>query len=394
MAKLRVDLNKCSKQLEEEKDKSAEQATQLARLNKQAASFESKIHSANTRKLRAIEDLEIKNKEYRVLAQNLKEAEAAPKAEWDRWSAEQTAAKTQLTAKDEELAALKAELDASRTALETYQEAESKLRLEEDAIRAKEKELLTAITPPPPIEEPTPLAEVPSSSAVLEAPEGLSTEIPVAPLPTVASPVAAASPVAVATSSSAPLPIIELTSPGSPGKSIAEIATGKRPGRKLTRVPPSKRRLILPADKLRWIENMGLSRLMHNLYNENKKLRYENDKLRQQVTELSSAAFSAASKNQLEAQIESLQAQFKLAMDLNQKLTSKLGKLKADYESELAEKLKALQLKDDEVTSLNTSLNSAKTEVSIKEDKLKTSQTALVVYKANEDTRYKERATP
>ena len=59
----------------------------------------------------------------------------------------------------------------------------------------------------------------------------------------------------------------------------------------------------------------------------------------------------------------------------------------------MAEKLKVLQLKEDEITSLNTSLNSVKTEVSVKENELKTSQTALVVYKANEDTRYKERAT-
>ena len=51
---------------------------------------------------------------------------------------------------------------------------------------------------------------------------------------------------------------------------------------------------------------MGLSRLMHNLYNENKKLRLENDKLKQQVTELSSAPFSVTSQKQLEAQIESL----------------------------------------------------------------------------------------
>ena len=54
---------------------------------------------------------------------------------------------------------------------------------------------------------------------------------------------------AVATSSSAPLPIIELTYSGSPNKSIAELVTGKRPGCKLTRIPPPKRRLVLPANE-------------------------------------------------------------------------------------------------------------------------------------------------
>ena len=62
---------------------------------------------------------------------------------------------------------------------------------------------------------------------------------------------------------------------------------------------------------------MGFSRLLHNLYTENKRLRSENDKLKQEVAELSSAAFSAAAKKQLEAQIESLQTKFKSATDLN-----------------------------------------------------------------------------
>ncbi|XP_042423487.1 uncharacterized protein LOC122011124, partial [Zingiber officinale] len=114
------------------------------------------------------------------------------------------------------------------------------------AIRAKEAELLAAIIPPPSIEEPTPLAEAPSSLGVLEAleaPEGPSTEILAISLPTVTSPMATTA------SSSAPLPLMELTSFGSPNKSIAELVTGKRPGRKLTRIPPSKRRLVLPADE-------------------------------------------------------------------------------------------------------------------------------------------------
>ena len=63
---------------------------------------------------------------------------------------------------------------------------DEELHLAEDVIRAKEKELLAAITPPPSIEEPAPLAEVPSSSGILEAPEGLPAEIPVASLSVVA----------------------------------------------------------------------------------------------------------------------------------------------------------------------------------------------------------------
>ncbi|XP_042400859.1 uncharacterized protein LOC121990869, partial [Zingiber officinale] len=275
---------------------------------------------------------------------------------------------------------------------------DEELRLEEDVIRAKEAKLLAAIALPPSIEEQAPLVEVPSSLGILEAleaPEGPSAKIPASSL------LAVTSPAAVAVSSSAPLPLIELTSPGSSGKSLTKLSKGKRPGHKITRAPPSKRRLILPADELvsegftsadlpsdeptlaelypslsfpaspfananasgdRWIENMDFSRLLHNLYTENKRLRSENDKLKQEVAELSSAAFSAAAKKQLEAQIQSLQTKFKL-------------------------------LKEDEITSLNTSLNSVRTEVSAKEAELKTSQMALVVYKGGEDVRYRERDT-
>lgn len=42
---------------------------------------------------------------------------------------------------------------------------------------------------------------------------------------------------------------------------------------------------------------------------------------------------------------------------------------------------------------MNASLNTAKTEASTKDDELKSSQTALVAYKAGEDDRFKERAT-
>ena len=138
---------------------------------------------------------------------------------------------------------------------------------------------------------------------------------------------------------------------------------------------------------------MGFSRLLHILYTENEKLKSENKRLQQQVTELSSAEFSAAAKKQLETQIESLEAQFKLVTDLNQELPSKLGELKDNYEAELSEKLKALQLKENEVASLNSSLDLTKAEVAARENELKTSQMALVVYKEHEDVRYKERAT-
>ncbi|XP_042404510.1 putative RING-H2 finger protein ATL21B [Zingiber officinale] len=138
---------------------------------------------------------------------------------------------------------------------------------------------------------------------------------------------------------------------------------------------------------------MGFSRLLHNLYTENEKLKSENKGLQQQVIELSSAEFSAAAKKQFEIQIENLEARFKLVTDLNQELTSKLGELKENYEAELAEKLKALQLKEEEVASLTTSLDSAKAEASARTDELKSSQMALVVYRGGEDVRYKERAT-
>ena len=138
---------------------------------------------------------------------------------------------------------------------------------------------------------------------------------------------------------------------------------------------------------------MGFSRLLHNLYTENEKLKSENKGLRQQVIELSSAEFSAAAKKQFETQIESLEARLKLVMDLNQELTSKLGELKENYEAELSEKLKALQLKENEVASLNNSLDLTKAEVAVRENELKTSQMALMVYKEHEDVRYKERAT-
>ncbi|XP_042415019.1 flocculation protein FLO11-like [Zingiber officinale] len=361
---------------------------------------------------------------------------------------------------------------------------------------------------PSSIEVPAPPTEASSSQVLPEVCEG-----PFAETTTVSLPIASSSVVAAATAATS-LPVIELTSPVSSERSLTKIAPGKCTGRKLTRAPPSKRRLTLsteesPSDDFasaapspneptltdlypsllfssspsssstapgrasftfplsipesgflpysfssylifappsiptssfstssstipvlpillggsfatareeihtlfgelppsktidqfsheetkRWMANMGLARLAHNLYS-------ENEKLKQQVAELSSTTLSNESKKQYEAQVESLQTQFKSATDLNTELSSKLekqiaetNKLKSDYESALADKLKTLRLKDDEITSLNTSLNTAKTEASTKDAELKSSQSALVVYKNGEDDHFKERAT-
>lgn len=122
------------------------------------------------------------------------------------------------------------------------------LRVEEDLLRAKEAEFLTALAPPPVSEGPTILAEVPSLSGLHEAPGGSSRDLAAQILPDPASTIP--SPAVVAVSSSASIPLIELTPPGSSDNPMTEISTGKRPGRKLTRAPPPKRRLILSADEL------------------------------------------------------------------------------------------------------------------------------------------------
>lgn len=90
---------------------------------------------------------------------------------------------------------------------------------------------------------------------------------------------------------------------------------------------------------------MGRARLMRRLYE-------ENEKLKQQFAERPSTVLSEESKKQYEAQLEILQSQLKSAMDLNTKLSSRLeeqiaimNKLKTDYESALADKLKVLHLK-------------------------------------------------
>ncbi|XP_042455006.1 uncharacterized serine-rich protein C215.13-like [Zingiber officinale] len=376
---------------------------------------------------------------------------------------------------------------------------DEELCLEEAQLHAKEQELLAAINPPPSIEASVLPVEASSSQVTPDVLEILPAGVPTITLPTALS---------SATSPS----VAELTSPVNSEKSLAEIALGKCPGRKLTRVPPSKRRLTLPTEESssegfdfaapssneptladlypsllfsssssntapsstsftfrlsisesgslppssssylvfappsiatssfsttsssipvlpillggsfatareeihplfgelppsetidqfsheetkRWMANMSLARLAHNLY-------HENEKLKRQVAELSSTTLSEKSKERYETQLESLQSQFKSTTDLNTELSSKLekqiaeaNKLKSDYESTLADKLKALQLKDDEITSLNTSLNTAKTKASTKDAELKSFQSALVVYKAGEDGRFKERAT-
>ncbi|XP_042423422.1 cell wall protein TIR4-like [Zingiber officinale] len=360
---------------------------------------------------------------------------------------------------------------------------DEELRLEEAQLRAKEQELLAALNQPSSTEVSIPVVETSSSQVVPEVTGDLPAKIPAVYLPATSSSVVVASP---ATTS---LPIIELTFPISLEKSLAEVAPSKRLGRKLTRAPPPKRRLILsgeellsedfastdlPSDELTLANlysslvfsdspssgtsapsgtyftfplsftesgslpssfssylvfappsiptssfSMGSSTVpvlpillggsfasaweeIHPLFGElttPETIDQFSHKETQQVADMSSARTSEESKQQYEAQIESLQSQFKSATDLNKELTSKLEKqtveineLKSNYESALANKLKALQPKDDEITSLNTSLNSAKTKASTKEAELQPSQTALVVYKAGEDGHFKDRA--
>ncbi|XP_042455046.1 uncharacterized serine-rich protein C215.13-like [Zingiber officinale] len=367
---------------------------------------------------------------------------------------------------------------------------DEELRIEEVELHAKEQELLATINQTPLIGVSVPLVEASSSQVVPEVSEGLPTETSIIPLP------AASSSVAVAPLPTASLPIIELTSPVSSEKSPAEVAPGKRPGRKLTRAPSSKRRLILstvellsegfapttlPFTKPTLVDlypslifssspsssstapggtsftfplslpESGSSPSSSSSYlvfappsiptssfstssssipvllvllggsfttareeirplfggltpseiiNQFSHEETKNEKLKQQVAEMSSTTLSEESRKQYEGHLEILQSQFKSAMDLNTELSSKLekqitetNKLKSDYESALADKLKTLHLKDNEIASLNVSLNTAKTEVSTKDAELKSSQTALVIYQAGEDDRFKERAT-
>ncbi|XP_042387437.1 max-binding protein MNT-like [Zingiber officinale] len=241
--------------------------------------------------------------------------------------------------------------------------------MEEELLRAKEAEFLAAIAPPPSIEEPTPLAKIPSSSGLHETPGGSSRDPAAQILPDPAP--AITSPAAVTVSPSASISLVELTSPGSSDKPLTEISTGKHPGRKLTRAPPPKRSLILTTDELAsedfvswdevrplyeglsipeaidrfsnkenkwWLENMGFSRLLHNLYTENEKLKSENKGLRQQVTELSFAEFSTAAKKQFETQIESLEAQFKLEQEQRKAQEIELSSLQKELEQLRSEK--------------------------------------------------------
>ncbi|XP_042432966.1 paramyosin-like [Zingiber officinale] len=124
VAKLRADLAKSTELLEAERGKSIEHASLLARLNKQVSTFDAKIESANARKLWAIKDMDLKNKEARTLTKKLKEAKDFLVTERKSWSAEETALRGQLSVKNDELATAKDELEASRAALKTYQDAE------------------------------------------------------------------------------------------------------------------------------------------------------------------------------------------------------------------------------------------------------------------------------
>ncbi|XP_042448971.1 flocculation protein FLO11-like [Zingiber officinale] len=121
---------------------------------------------------------------------------------------------------------------------------DEELRLEEVKLRAKEQELLAAINPPSSIGASVPLFEAYSSQVAPEILEVPPAGTPVVPLPIVSSSVV------VASSPTTSLPVIELTSPVSSEKSLAKIAPVKHPGCKLTRAPPSKRRLVVPDEEL------------------------------------------------------------------------------------------------------------------------------------------------
>ena len=118
--------------------------------------------------------------------------------------------------------------------MESFYDAliDEEIRVKEELLHAKEAKFLAAIAPPPSIEEPARLAEIPNSSGLHETP-GDSSRDPAAQIPPDPAP-AITSPAAVTVSPSASLSLIELTYPGSSDKPITEISTGKRPGRKLT----------------------------------------------------------------------------------------------------------------------------------------------------------------
>ncbi|XP_042459165.1 flocculation protein FLO11-like [Zingiber officinale] len=262
------------------------------------------------------------------------------------------------------------------------------LRQEEAQLHAKEQELLTALNQPSSTEVSAPPTEASSSQVVPEVPEGLLAETTTAPFPTVSSLLAVTPSVAI------PLLVIELTSPVSIGKSPVEIVPSKRPGCKLTRAPPSKRRLTLSAEELSSEDfapaaPSSTESTLTDLYpsllfssspsTSNTALGGTSFTFPLSVPEsgplpsslssylifappsIPTASFSASSST-----IPVLPILLGVT-DLNAELSSKLekqtaetNKLKSDYESTLAEKLKALQLKDDEITSLNTSLNTAR----------------------------------
>ncbi|XP_042446408.1 cell wall protein TIR4-like [Zingiber officinale] len=266
---------------------------------------------------------------------------------------------------------------------------DEELRLEEAELHDKEQELLVAINPPSSIEASVPLVEAYSSQVAPKVLEVLPVETPAVSLPIVSSSVV------VASSPATSLPVIEFTSLASSGKSLTEIAPSKRPGRKLTRAPPSKRRLILPAKELP-SEDFASATLSStestwdDLYpspifpssSSSSNIAPGSTSFTFPLSVSESGSLPPSSSSYLDFAPPSIPtSSFSttsssipvLPILLGEKQVVKTDKLKSDYKSTLADKLKALQLKDNEIASLNTSLNTAKTEASTKDAELRSS---------------------
>ncbi|XP_042443870.1 putative GPI-anchored protein pfl2 [Zingiber officinale] len=154
----------------------------------------------------------------------------------------------------------------------------------------------------------------------------------------------------------------------------------------------------------RWVANMSIARLIYDLS-------WENERLKKQVSETSVARVTEKISSlstqlqeakerlsQREVKIEILPSQIHSATSLSDELplklekhiaetnqlSSQLSSLKVSHETELADKLSALSIKDKEIASLNASLTTTKTDASTKEVELKASQEELVTYQAGE----------
>ncbi|XP_042423342.1 uncharacterized protein LOC122010947 [Zingiber officinale] len=117
IARLQADLEKAQQLLSAEQQKSADQANRLGQIEAQLKTYDRKLNLAFTRKQRAIDDLEQKNKEARQLAEKLKNAKNSLVAERESHSAKEAELQDQVKRLEEDL-------EASRVALTAYQEAE------------------------------------------------------------------------------------------------------------------------------------------------------------------------------------------------------------------------------------------------------------------------------